>query len=370
MKNLVIPIVLSFLVGCQSVYLNDSEIATIYVDDKSQYVTVTMPSIRKIAHNPFMVFDIENYRGRDIGVGVGIRNQANTLFVFDDKLSDWKSQTLKLSDGNINLWAIKSLTVVNDKLLVGLSNGSILLHDSRLDRWVKIAELQSEITHLHFTDAGVGYAIGRTFTGCQIFKTVSAISEWKEVYANPDSGNCFDLEFVDENTIIAAVNDEYLLISDNAGRSWNRREIEPAGLRQNNEDWVEYNNNGARDIYKSPNGDVWVVGERGSLYFSDDRAETWSRPSELPQSALAHDFNSIEFSKVGTGIAIGDDGYAIVTRDFGRSWAEIPKNEFLINNGQGEASKEFDSLRRAAFRLDNFLLIGRHGVYQVRVDNK
>lgn len=370
MKIVLILFVAGLLATCQTTYLNGYDVSPPNHENPVPDLPSDMPRIRVKAENTYSVFDLVSFDGALVGVGVGIQNKSNTIFEYDGDLSIWSQRILRLSRGEINLWSVKSLAIVGNTIMAGLANGEIWRADSLSDRWQLVGKVDSAPSKIVFADERVGYVIGETFGGCRIFKTEDGGANWNVVFESVSSGNCFDLEIVSKDVIVAATNNEYLLRSEDAGSSWHFCEIEPTGLDIDYGDWIKLDKNGAVDLQTSPKGNLWVVGEKGSIYMSANDGESWTRPARLPESVFEKRFNSIAFSDVGTGLAVADEGYVIVTYDFGKSWSEFKSEDFLFADGTGTTNKSRDDLRRVLFRSNEFVILGKRGFYAVDVKRK
>lgn len=77
------------------------------------------------------------------------------------------------------------------------------------------------------------------------------------------------------------------------------------------------NRTGASDLEISSDI-VWVVGDKGSIYFSEDKGKMWKRPTKLPDDITQKTLRSVAFSSLGKGAAVGEGGYVAISTDFGR----------------------------------------------------
>lgn len=70
-------------------------------------------------------------------------------------------------------------------------------------------------------------------------------------------------------------------------------------------------------------GQIWAVGERGSLLRSDPDGKHWQQAhSEIPRASL----NGIAFGKDGFGLVVGNRGVILRTEDGGASWKRLKIN--------------------------------------------
>jgi len=177
------------------------------------------------------------------------------------------------------------------------------------ETWEKVGGPNAyEISKVRFINTQVGYTVSRVERGCRIFRTTDGGRSWKKQYEDLESGFLFDLAALNENIAVAAINDQYLLRTEDGGRKWQV---------------VEPKIGGAAGLTFAPDGTGWVVGRKGSFYYSTDQGRSWQRPANLPDSLLSYQWYSIAFMDTKRGIAVGDKGAMAVTYDGGTSWVEV-----------------------------------------------
>jgi photosystem II stability/assembly factor-like uncharacterized protein len=241
--------------------------------------------------------------GKVLAVGYD-GHDPNRLYVCKDGHT-WISQTL--SAGGSIMYAI---SFVNGSGWIVGSSGLVLLSSDGGDTWGKLRPPTShELSRVKFVSTRVGYAASRVERGCEIFRTTDAGRSWQKTYEDPDDGHLFDLATLDENIVIAAINNGHLIRTEDGGKKWHA---------------VESNLEGAASVTFTRNGTGWVVGRKGSFYLSIDQGRTWQRPRDLPQSLLSHDWNSIAFADdAKQGVAVGENGAMAATSDGGTNWLEV-----------------------------------------------
>lgn len=164
--------------------------------------------------------------------------------------------------------------------------------------------------------------------------------DWKTVYANTSQGDIFDLRVLDEKTVIAAVNDTFLLRSSDGGLTWQD---------------IKLQTKGAAALAQSKDGKIWVVGRNGSFYYSSDLGLTWRRPNQFSEDLGKHDWDSVSFNDSNFGIAAsGIDNILALTEDGGQSWKVIQIES--INDGGFSIS----------LQGNEGLLVGGHKVFSFR----
>jgi photosystem II stability/assembly factor-like uncharacterized protein len=317
----------------------------------------------QLARNQPFIYDFAIQGSMVVGVGTDELNRSNQLFTLDETYSWEKRDVLEGSPRHF-----KGITTQGENLWIVGTNGIVAIRGQSSDDWKKVAQLPvSEANFIAFANNRLGFIVCKVFSktdsGLKIFRTQDAGVTWKNVYENLEAGNPFDLAVLDDETILVAVNDEYLLRSNDGGYTWNQIEMNPTHNKNDRIDWIREDHDGASDIEVSK-GRVWIAGEKGSIYFSEDKGKTWTRPSSLPESVKNKSLTSVSFSLNGNGVAVGDSGYMIFSTDFGETWNEPPSeiNSILLPNAQSEGRKE--DLHRVRFFDDYAIILGSKGVYK------
>jgi photosystem II stability/assembly factor-like uncharacterized protein len=164
-----------------------------------------------------------------------------------------------------------------------------------------------------YVAAGTGYSLRsysdeRTF-GIVILRTTDGGRTWHKVYEDSESGNIHMITAVSDRLVLAAIDGNYILRSENAGRRWKRIDL-PSG--------------GVSSIRVQDNGTLWAVGHGGGFYRSADQGKSWQRPTDFPSSLANRTWWDVGFIDSQLGLAVGDHGAFAITTDGGTSWAENP----------------------------------------------
>lgn len=184
----------------------------------------------------------------------------------------------------------------------------------------------SELNEVEFVNKNVGYVSGRTEWGCEILRTIDGGKSWQSSYKAPRSGYVFQIATFEETVALAAINDTYLIRTEDSGHIW-QVVNPPMG--------------GASSVAFTSDGIGWVVGRKGSFSRSTDHGKTWQVPANLPQSFLEYNWTSINFTNNGKGMAVGENGVIGITYDGGETWTEVKtdvKDNFRsvkLNDGVG-----------------------------------
>ncbi len=265
-----------------------------------------------------------------------------------------------------NTGPISGITEHNRTVFIGGADGSIWVKNEA--KWQSIFEPKSDsyrFRYIQFVDNETGFAACETEYGSQIFKTQNGGQSWNKVYENEISGHPFDLLVIDKNTAIIAINDEYILRTEDGGKTWKPEELENTGRTVKEDDWIDLNDNGASALALTSKGIVWVVGQKGSLYYSDDKGKTWKRPDKFPDSIKQQELQSIAFSPSGKGVAVGQNGYIILSEDAGKTWNEIPQGTIKEQVLASEVTKNLDKLIKVKFKNESAVILGSRGVYEL-----
>lgn len=358
--NLTFTFLLFFLIcfvgACQSTSTTSSaeNIFSSRASNKLNKNEKNFESIKFLGKNIYSIFDFVSFEDKFLGYG----SEGSKVFINENIFMDnsWKTvEILPKTDENPvvqnvfiennNIWAVAGRWIVNKK-------GD--------NEWKRIAELPNfDLISIAFADDKTGFILARLpdITGCQIYKTVDGGINWKKIYENKLSGNPFDLLVINEKKVLLAINDNYILRTEDGGVNWIPQGLESENLIIKKNGWVETNKYGAAKFVTSSNSKVWVVGKNGSIYYSDDEGYSWKKPEILPDNIKEQKLHSISFSPRGKGIVIGQ-GYIMITKDFGKSWAEL-------DNSQTENQVESESLWSVNFINEKAVIIGKKRIYEV-----
>jgi len=323
--------------------------------------------IQFLARNSPFVYDFVFSNGTVVGVGTGEKNRDDGLFVLNERTKSWDKQPVDSVTGSG--LAINDITLENDDIWIAGPAGLIMKKGESDEHWRAMARIPVlEATLIDFADSRTAYIVSSAFnkreTGLRIFKTEDGGNSWKKVYENLIAGNPFDLAVIDANTVLIAMNDEYILRTENGGVTWQPIELEPTVEKIGSDDWIRLNRSGASDLEISSNI-CWVVGEKGSMYFSEDKGISWKRPIEMPVSVTGQSLRSIAFSPKGKGVSVGENGYILVSEDFGKTWNELSSHLMKETILKKEAGDGNENLHKVKFIEENAIILGKNGVYRL-----
>ncbi len=112
----------------------------------------------------------------------------------------------------------------------------------------------------------------------------------------------------DANRAIVVGNDGTTLVTDDAGKHWNRVETPRSEIA-----------NKLLRVKTRPNGEAWIVGEVSALYQTFDYGKTWNRRSGDEDIS----YNDLTFVSADLGWLVGEYGTIMKTVDAGLTWELI-----------------------------------------------
>lgn len=377
----IVLLVVTLSASCQEMRTAPTEPA--YDDGKSieqRFEESAKINLKQNGKNTCGLFDFVILKESElIGVGIGseagvasankpggLQNKPKEIFFVcnsDDLGKTWQGERGLPYE---SIGTISGITEHNQTPFIGGVDGSIWVKNET--KWQSVYEPKSDSSsfrHIEFADNETGFAASETEYGSQIFKTQDGGKSWHQVYKNEISGHPFDLLVVDKDTAIVAMNDEYILRTEDGGKTWKPQALENTEKMIKEDDWIDLNDNGASDLTFTSDGIVWVVGQKGSLYYSDDKGKAWKRPDKMPDSIKQQELHSIAFSPSGKGVAVGQNGYIILSEDAGKTWSEIAQSTAKEQILESEVTRNLDKLIKVKFKNESAIILGSHGVYEL-----
>lgn len=258
------------------------------------------------------------------------RGDSKYLYLSDDGGKRWRTVTLPVSGA-------EGLSFVDETHGWLVGHGVVLKTEDAGETWSQISKPTNyPLSEVKFINLRDGYAAGGAERGCQVFRTSDGGETWTKIYENLEDGTVFDIEVLDQKTVIAAINDSFLLRSEDSGTTWEK--IGP-GIR------------GASAVSLGPGDILWLVGRKGSFSYSVDKGRTW-QSAMLPTGLMNTDWSAIAFSGAKKGIAVGRRSIIAITDDGGKTWLET-KTDVT------------DDLGPVQINEDRALIIGWHAIYQL-----
>lgn len=226
------------------------------------------------------------------------------------------------------------ITTAGDRLVAVGERGHILYRDPGQAWQQAPTPVIAHLTGVHFATPQLGFAVGHEAI---ILRTRDAGASWELMNQDTEEPPLLGVYFVSETTGFAVGGYNQLLMTEDAGESWSF-----IGDRLPNPD--EYHNNA---IIQHPDGSLFIAGERGNLFRSDDLGEQWQ---QLP---LDYDGSLFGLFVTTNGdlIATGLRGNLFISQDRGNQWQALEhEGEQTLNGGLALADGQL-------------LLVGQNGEY-------
>lgn len=196
------------------------------------------------------------------------------------------------------------------KIFIRTSDGGKTWTQGQLPTWLSGSQVRFATSSIGYVAGGTGTCDrGNCTSGIKILRTTDGGRHWHVCYKDNSSYNIHGIAAPTEKVAIIAVDGNFLLRTENGGKTWR-----VAGSPKL----------GASNVRFDLNGIGWVVGRHGSFYFSADQGRTWQRPAGFPQSLSNRYWWDIDFADQRVGIAVADEGAIALTSDGGATWAEYP----------------------------------------------
>lgn len=266
------------------------------------------------------------------------------------------------------------ITSAGDRLVAVGERGHIIFRDLGQAWQQADVPVISQLTGVHFPTPKVGFAVGHE---AMILRTADAGATWQLVHHITDEAPLLDVYFTSAENGFAVGGYSLLLVTHDSGKTWQNLSDElpnPEG----------YHNNA---ITQDSAGNLFIAGERGSVYRSQDLGHSWQ--------ALSVDYDGSFFGLITTPagqlVASGLRGNLFMSLDTGDAWQPLDhpgeqtlNTGLLLNNNQllllgqngeyltgpAQALKLHTlpgrfSLLAAARQGDELLAVGRGGVHNL-----
>jgi photosystem II stability/assembly factor-like uncharacterized protein len=162
-----------------------------------------------------------------------------------------------------------------------------------------------ELDLVRFESPSVGFVAARSDSGCEVWRTEDAGNSWKLSYGDEESGQVFAIAILDQLTAVMIIDKSLLLETKDGGISWQRITTPITSLS---------------DVTFAPNGNLWLVGDRGGLCFSTDQGATWRSPGLTPEKFSAAAFSSIGFFDDQNIVIVAGQRELLRSNDGGNTW--------------------------------------------------
>ena len=220
--------------------------------------------------------------------------------------------------------------VIGDRLVVVGARGHILVSEDDGRTWQqRPVPSRTTLTSVFFLNDQLGWAAGHDAV---ILKTEDGGTSWRMVHQDrADQRPVLDLWFRNESVGYAVGAYGLFLSTADGGETWTGRSFEAeqmlAGEDLQEEDagvdeWYESEAPWPMDFHlnhlrASPHGQLYIAGEAGHVFHSDDGGDTWSDLLPPYEGSL---FGTLPLGQ-GVVLAYGLRGHLLVSADAGVSWS-------------------------------------------------
>lgn len=198
--------------------------------------------------------------------------------------------------------------------LVSTRDGGLTWQNIRLPEWM-------DNLRFRFLNENAGYVAGRAGfcnrdrdrcnTSLTLYKTGDGGKTWKKSFRTREIDTLWDIVIADESIAMMTAGGSYLYRTQDGGRSWKTV--------------LDRDYHHVKSIYRAPDGRFWLFGTN-SIRVSDDLGLTWKKAENIDEDIVNHEWESVDFTKEGLGVAVSEDAAIALTRDGGRSWKQVTSN--------------------------------------------
>jgi photosystem II stability/assembly factor-like uncharacterized protein len=252
-----------------------------------------------------------------------------------------------------------AIAPAGERLVAVGDRGIIVLSDDRGASWGQAEYVPSQalLTGVCFLDPQHGVAVGHDQL---ILVTADAGRTWKRTHYAPQApGPLLDVWCGASGVVIAVGAYSAYLTSADAGASWREMKFAPAaapGARAaSGAGGTEQAGGGyhLNRIVSAGAGRLYIAGEAGHLYASDDGGATWRSLASPYEGSF---FGMLPLSR-DTVLAFGLRGHLYRSGDAGASWQRIEVDTIAMLNG----AAPFDAGAVAIVGLSGVVLVSRDG---------
>lgn len=215
---------------------------------------------------------------------------------------------LKQQNAIIAPLASKSLLVdisqVNKRWVIAGERGHILYSDNGEDWKQAITPTQNMITGLFFVNDNQGWAVGHDSV---ILYTQDRGASWSLQFSAPENeAPLMDVLFLDNKRGMAVGAYGLYLVTQDGGLNWAPQTVDAEMDRHLNA------------LFKF-NDDLFIAGESGILYRSEDQGDSWQQ-MEFPYQGSLFGMSSLSNTEL---LAFGLRGTAFSSNDRGQTWQQL-----------------------------------------------
>ncbi len=206
--------------------------------------------------------------------------------------------------------------------------GHVLISDDDGETWRQSAQVptRSNLTGVYFHDRQLGWAVGHDAV---ILRTLDGGDTWERLHWAPEEERPFlDVWFSDAEHGFAIGAYGYFLATADGGDTWEDRVIAPIDESGEVDPYDLGGDFHLNQIARAESGKLFIAAEAGTIYRSDDGAETWR---ELPSPYQGSFFGCLPLA--GDSLLIfGLRGNLFRSDDAGETWTAVDSGTVAILN--------------------------------------
>jgi len=221
------------------------------------------------------------------------------------------------------------------RLIAVGERGHVLVSANDGGDWRQVrVPTRATLTAVYMLDAQRAWAVGHDAV---ILRSIDGGNSWQRVFHDPEQERpLLDVRFIDENHGIAIGAYGFYLQSSDGGMTWQERTIDEEDYHLN-------------QITAGGNGRLFIAGEAGHLYFTDDAGKHWE---SLPSPYRGSFFSILAADRHGLFIA-GLRGQLYRSEDNGKSWTPLPARTSAMLTDL----LDYDRERTVVVGLDGVLIV-------------
>lgn len=238
-------------------------------------------------------------------------------------------------------------TSVDGRLVAVGDHGIVLISTDGGETWAQsLVPTRSMLTGVWFHDANLGWVVGHDAV---ILKTTDGGATWRRVNFQPDLLlPLFDVWFADAENGIAIGPYGFVLTTADGGETWEESSLDAQPVADDSvaadeapaepgteetESWEE-DTSGAIDFHLNEisldeEGRLYIAGEAGHVYRSDDQGRTWV---SLPSDYSGSFFSALPLP-AGKLLVFGLRGNVFASTDGGLTWEDVDTPVDVSLNG-------------------------------------
>jgi photosystem II stability/assembly factor-like uncharacterized protein len=206
----------------------------------------------------------------------------------------------------------------------------------------KLESINFRNSEIGFIGGTTGYLARTNFEpvhGVEILCTNNGGKDFTICYKNKKVNTVQEIINLKQDISVILVDGSKILTTDNAGKNWSAKELPIS----------------ANAITVDNKDTLWILEKTGKIFYSDDVGNSW-KESNINNTNLKTDWNSIAFSENGVGMAVAYGGLLAISKD-GQSW-QISKPD-----------KMSEDLYSVQIRDSYIVIQGKDNFYLLKLQN-